>query len=118
MEEIEQEKINYLIQYASIIKCNMMQKLENGKNPLYLLRSILLSKKPLAQCDEFNLLNQFVTDSIVEIGEIVDIPDVDAQNVLAIMAIFENRSGEQAVASKILTYQKQIRARNKSQSIA
>ena len=59
VQQIRQHKLAYLTKYASVLEYSMMDRVGNI-TLLNSVRNILVSKKPLEECMEYQSLNQYL----------------------------------------------------------
>lgn len=101
--QIEQDKMNYLIQHMVLIKNGMMDKLENSKTILYAIRNILISSDPLEKCPDYLLLEEYF--KMQGNYKIEKLPEFSLIQILSTLMQFMNKAHDEPVQKeKILSY--------------
>lgn len=108
IQEIE-EKIEFLLNNAVAIKKIMFVRENNKLNIIYLIQNILLSNKRLIDCDEYNLISNYI-EKEKEVD--IEIKKYLLNEILSVLISFNSKISSQRSLNDIntiLEYKKYIK---------
>lgn len=101
--QIKTHKIEYLIKYTDLLKSEMMNKITDEKTLLYAVRNILVSSVPLEECEDYYLIDEYL--SVQEtLQRNYERPDLTLLQVLSGMVNIMNKGSDTSQIGQIISY--------------